>query len=653
MPSERAVFRPLPLGSVTACGWTREMIERTREGLGGHFGELDPDQFEKPYQTRDFNAFLRGDREKVGWCGEMAAEYRLGQLMIADTLGDAAFRKRYERWRDAAFRLQDAEPGGYLGAYRPGDDRGEDYNAFNAFYAYRAFLLDYSKTRDARILDALHRGALWFVNEWKWTPKTMYAAPSVIWPMVEIYRLTGDRRLLAFAEGFAKWLDDNPDWVPHKGSELKDKTGGFTAFSIADGDYHVGAYANRAVLPAMLWLANGDEKLLKASCAAFWDHHDKVGWQVSGTPCSRYEHTWRPGCTGESEYCNFLLWMEWMQQLVRCTGDMRYGDLIERMTFNGAMGGRSKKEHSVAYMTAPNQLFATKTSCRQGGMPYMGAYAGCVYPACCMAQSIRLMPSYLAGSVFTDGKGNLVFNTYAPYRVKHGEVEVELETLYPFEETIRLHVKSSRGWSGGLRLRRPGWAKGWEVQRNGKACDFESGKGWLALAGPWKDDLVSIRFVFDPVVRPVRESGRSDEPLRAVEYGPLVFSQPFKEKWTAVPPEPPARPQTIDWPWWDVTCDEKPVFYAMPPSTALGAKGVRVVRKTPKGYVWENPPLCLSVPMVRAGKAYPPGSDSVGFTRVPNNPVPMDAGAEIEDLELIPFGCTVLRLTCFPIGIGQ
>ena len=194
-PKERQALAPLPLGSITARGWTRTMLERSRDGLAGHYGEMDPDQFEKPYQTRDFNAFLRGDSEKVGWCGEMAGQYRLAQIELAEALDDATLRGKFDAWRDAAFALQDSdEDGGYLGAYAKRHDRLEDYNPWSAHFVYRALLLEHSKTKDPRTLDAVHRGLLWFTREWSGDRKTSYASPAIIWPMVETYMLTGDRR---------------------------------------------------------------------------------------------------------------------------------------------------------------------------------------------------------------------------------------------------------------------------------------------------------------------------------------------------------------------------------------------------------------------------------------------------------------------------
>ncbi len=58
--------------------------------MGGHLGEIEPDQMEKPYVTRDFDP-AKGARGLVGWCAEMGGEYALSQTVLAYALGDAAY----------------------------------------------------------------------------------------------------------------------------------------------------------------------------------------------------------------------------------------------------------------------------------------------------------------------------------------------------------------------------------------------------------------------------------------------------------------------------------------------------------------------------------------------------------------------------------
>ena len=651
-PPERAKLIPLPFGAITARGWMRTMLERSRDGMGGHFGEFDPDQFEKPYATRDYDASIPGSKasmpENPGWCAEMSAEYRLAQLMLGVALGDRGLLERFHAWRDAALLLQDAEGDGYLGSFKKTHDRHIDFNAWGCHYAYRALLLDYERTGEGRILDAVHRGLLWFVRNWAGDKKTNYAGPTIIWPMAEVYRLTGDARLLAFCEDYAKWLNENPSWKPPTNPGwFSDMTGSFDEFSLEDRAYHVVAYAVRSQLPGILSLANGVDELKARSLLTFDRYYDRVGWQATWAPCTQREHTGPTGCVRVTEYCNFLSWMEYMQWLAQLTGESRFGDLIERMTFNAAMGARKKDERAIAYDSSPNQFMATTTSDEGGNQKYNEAYTPCLYPACCPANSLRLVPSYLAKAVMGTPAGDLAVNAYGPYHVDASGVTLDLDTEYPFEDTVRIRVNARGGWNGALLLRRPEWARSCTVTKNGKEVAATCENGWISVKGPWREDEVAISFVNAPRVRPVREIDQ-EEPLRTVEYGPLVFAQALKERWTVAKQDWRSRPLPEGWDWYDVTCAEKPVIYAMPPSTIYDAGVIRVKRTPSAGYPWENPPIRLEVPMVRAPQAYPQDPEKAEHNVPPCNPVPVEGTESSEMVELVPFGTTNLRLTCFP-----
>lgn len=649
IPPERQELIPLPLGAITARGWIRTLLERNRDGLGGHFGELDADQFNKPYQTRDYDAKLYPgmDREWPGWCAEMAGEFRLGQIELAETLEDDGLRATFREFLEKALALQ--EPDGYFGSFRKTDNRLEDYNAWGAHFFYRAVLLEYSRTGDRRLLEALHRGLLWFARNWAGSKKTTYAGPTIIWPMVEVYKLTGDPRLLAFCEDYADFLNAQNEWNPHRAGHFVNRTGGFERLSLEHNAYHVVAYAVRAQLPGILSLANGNEEFKKASYWAFDDHRKFVGWQATYTPTSHKEHTGPAGCTKETEYCNFLCWMEYMQWLSRLSGDARFGDAIERMTFNAAMGARKKDERAIAYNSSPNQFRATKTSATGGCMEYYEAYTPCLFAACCPAQSIRLLPAYLLKSVMQDRQGDLVVNTYGPYHVQTKDASIDFETQYPFEDTVKIRIVAPQGWKGALRLRLPEWSKGWKVSRNGTPIDVKSTRRWLMVNGPWSKDELVVTFKNEPVVRAQNEPGLN-EPLRVVEYGPLVFAQPLKTTWTPCKWVHPTRPLPDDWPWFEVTPAEKPVIYAMPVETAFNAASIQVKRVV-GGYPWEDSPLRLVVPMVRATAAYAADPEQQEKNPMPIcNPAPADAGAVVEPVELVPMGATNLRLTCFPLA---
>ena len=663
-------YEPLPAGSVKPRGWMRTLVERNRDGLGGHFGSLDPNQFEKPYATRDYDARLnrrKPNEEIPGWCAEMAGEYRLGQIELALALDDAALRADFRRWMRAAMDLQAKEPDGYFGAYRPGDDRQEGYNPWGAQFALRAMLLEWSATGDRTILESVRRGLRWFADVWwpkvkargqYWDGRSvanvLYGGPSIIAVASDAYLLTKDEKILTFAEELAKATEEHAFWSP-KNWQAR---GGFTELSLERGSYHTVAYAVRGELPAALSAAKGDANLLKTAVSIYDNHVNRVGWQATYAPRCATEHTSPPNVIGETEYCAFICWMEYMQRLARMTGEPRFGEAIERIVFNGAMGARKKDERAIAYLSSPNQFFATTNSATEGCLPYYAVYAPCLFAACCPAQSIRLIPGYLLNSVLKSGENDLAVLAYGPSAITatlpSGEkVVIEEKTDYPFSGQLAFAVSSNGGWRGNLRLRRPAWATDVCLKKNGVACSVAESNGWLTVAGPWKDDVLSVSFGMKPVVKASPDEF-SVEPFRTVELGPLVFAQRIEEAWTEVPPVKPSSPLPKGWSWYEARPARPPAYYAMPLSTAFGSADIEVVRSDGTDYPWENPPVRLRVPMVRASRAYAAqaGADGLNYRPVAN-PVSADAGAAVEQVEFVPYGATNLRVTCFPLAFPE
>ncbi|MBR4612670.1 MAG: glycoside hydrolase family 127 protein [Kiritimatiellae bacterium] len=647
-PALAAICRRLRPGEITARGWLRSQLELSLQGMGGHLGEIEPDQMEKPYVTRDFDP-AKGARGVVGWCAEMGGEFAQAQAALAYALGDAALIKKTAARVRAAMALQ--EPDGYLGAYRPGDDRNEDYNAWGSHIFYEAMLLEYARTGDAAILDAVHRALLWFVENWSGDCKTDYAGPTIIRTMSDVYRLTDDARLLRFAEEYAAWLD-----VPGR------KHGAtFTTFPLGKHEYHVAALAVRLELPIALAVAAKRQELFDAAMRTISDWRDGLGWQASYAPCADGEWTSAPSCVGETEYCDYVFSLDLFQRLAAVTGDPAWADAIERIVFNAAQGARAKDERTIGYMTSPNQWYATRRSSRHGPEPYYQVYAPNVNAACCPANSIRLWPQYVLGAVMREGD-DLRISNYGPMAVRTqingATVALDLETDYPFDGRVAIRVRAN-GWRGALRLRRPAWASGVTVTRNGEIVAVISNRddAIITISGPWgAEETIEVAFAWKPVVKAVRDRDFSaDTPLKVVEWGALVFSQPVEEHWTPVPRPAPtwgedhSPPQPAEWPWFDVEPVREPEPLALP--NDLNPAAIRVERAADGNplHPWQKPPVRLVVPMVRAEAAYPPESRGGPHTPVPAaGVVAPDPGAKPQDVALVPFGATTIRTTCFP-----
>ncbi len=195
----------LPLGAITAKGWLKAQLERSKAGMGGHLDELEPEMIGKPYVDR-------GHKSQVSpaWTGEMSGTYWAGLVQLAFTLDDDELKAKARKWVYATLALQEED--GYLGSYRKQDNRLEDYCPWSSNWCYRALLGWYDATGDKAVLKAVHRGLLWFVRNWDGTRKTTYVGPTLIESMMAVYLLTGDERLYQWCLDYTQWLNQHDDY---------------------------------------------------------------------------------------------------------------------------------------------------------------------------------------------------------------------------------------------------------------------------------------------------------------------------------------------------------------------------------------------------------------------------------------------------------
>ncbi|MBE6883880.1 MAG: hypothetical protein E7487_04690 [Ruminococcaceae bacterium] len=647
-------FSKLPLGSVTARGWLKEQLLRSKDGMGGFLDILEPEMIATPFHT--YSAFkelpnFAKDLDPTfaaGWSSEISGTYWTGLVQLAFTLNDQELIDKATTWIEGVLKHQ--EPDGYLGGYPAHTDRKADYNAWGSAWCYRAMLSYYEATGRQDVLDAVHRGLLWFCEDWK-DHKTDYTGSIIIEPMVIVYAYTGDQRLVKFCEDWIEWLEGNSRW--------QNKVSQYLSDDLPYSSMHVVAYGEDVKHPAILYCANGDETLLKASVNGM-DKALRRIVQTTGGASSCCEHLSPKGAINETEYCNFSTFNHSYSWYAIVTGEARWGDEMERCLFNGAEGARKKDERAIAYFTAPNQLLATRASTSFGSHASMSAYSPCYYIACCPAQSVRTVPEFIRSMGLIDDNKDLYLLCYGPADVKAPKIDFTMDTLYPFRDTITLNV--TRAEDAVLNIRIPAWCKAASVTVNGKQVGLinaENGYARIDSAIAAGDTIV-IRFPMEITITKVDDSDSASKFPLSIERGPLVYAIPVPEKWTAYEGEP-ITPMPEDWCWYEVRPDTSDFdhsdfyksFNEASWSKAIDENitpdKIRVTEHDIDGYVWENPPITLEVPLYHARNAYIYNATRI-FESWEN---PLKTEGEAAMSTLVPHGCTNLRITYLPRAVKK
>ncbi len=635
----------LPLGSVRAAGWIRQQLEIEAAGMSGHLDELEPAMVWDPFTTRHHEAKIGAafDASLVaGWSAEVSGTYWIGFVMLAYTLDRDDLKEKATKWVDAVLAGQEED--GYIGGYAKEDDRNEDYNAWSQNWAMRALLAYYEATGRQDVLEACHKGLLWFVRNWA-DHFTEYAGPTLIESMVEVYLYTGDIRLVEWAEKFLLWHDANSQKI----NRLQD----FANDNSPYNTIHAVDYGELVKNPALLYKWNGNQKYLDASSKGLAKVIDKC-LQRTGAPCTNVEYLGPVGDTCESEYCNFETFEHTFFDMGAITGSPDYFDMAEKVVFNASQGAKKKDGRAIAYMTSPNQFVAMRTSSLYSDAADSFVYSACYRVACCPTHAIAVMPEYLRNMCAVDDGDALFVNCYGPCVVDFvtadgSKITVEETTEYPFKEDIEFTIHTGKPARMKLMLRIPGWCEGAKATVNGESCSVSSAiPGYFEIDRVWSEgDQIQLTLPMSVKAVDVDDSDWCMRYPIAIERGPLLFAYHLPEKWTVT--EPVELNPHPDWPCYEVTTDSSHYY---PTGLVLERKSLDEPSAFKVSYrdvgdanPWETSPVSIAVEARRAEYMY--------SVRMIANYEPLPTKSckikdEPEQIEMIPYGCTNLRISYFP-----
>src|SRR5699024_8476564 len=109
------------------------------------------------------------------------------------------------------------------------------------------------------------------------------------------------------------------------------------------------------------------------------------------------------------------------------------------------------------------------------------------------------------------------------------KISIEETTNYPFSDTIKLKISTSKPAAFPLYLRVPGWATTTDLKINGQSTKVQAkADSFIVIDRTWTDgDTVSVRFPMHVRLH----FWKATHDAVSVSYGPLSYSLDIKEKW--------------------------------------------------------------------------------------------------------------------------
>ena len=632
----------LPIGAIQPEGWLEEQLLRMAKGMTGQMDSV----YEEVMGER--NGWLGGD----GDVWERGPYWIDGLLPLAYILNDKALIEKVQPWIE--WTLASQKPNGYFGPDtdrpdEPGLQRGNSHDWWPKMVMLKVMQQYYSATGDERVIPFLTAYFKYQLQELpksplgNWTFWGEQRGGDNLMVVYWLYNITGEPFLLELGELMHKqtlnWTDIflNQDHLKRQHS--------LHCVNLAQGFKE----------PVIYYQQNKDAKQIQAVKKAIADMRNTIAFPTglwAGDELLRFGN---PNLG--SELCTAVEMMFSLEKMLEITGDVQWADHLERVAYNVLPTQITDDFSARQYYHQINQIVVDR-HWRDFSTPHddtdnlFGVLTG--YP-CCTSNMHQGWPKLVQNLWYATADNGIAALVYAPSHVTAEvadgiAVRITEETTYPFEESVDFKIsfvdKKVKKMFFPFHLRVPSWCKQPVVRLNGEIVSTDAFQGEIVrINREWEQgDKLTLELPM-----PIAASYWFDH-AAVIERGPLIYSLKMNEKWEKK--ELTAKKDSRYGNWFYQVTSDSPWNYALTIAQLKPdvidrhfkvEKAVEVAR-----YPWtlEDAPVTIKGKgrPVLTWEAYRGSAGSIPFYTQQGE----DMGPEVE-IELIPFGCTTLRITEFPV----
>lgn len=621
----------LPLGAIQPTGWLKKQLEIAAKGLTGKLYTFWPDVKDSAWRGGDGDAW------------ERAPYYLDGLTPLAYLLEDdelISVCKEYIEWTLASQRAD-----GFFGP-----ESNDDW--WPRMVMLKVLMQYFTATADKRVPEFMF-------NYFKYQYRTLKHRPLREWAVargaenmqavVWLYNLTGSRFLLDLLNILS---EQTLDWTSHFTSfphtqsmsrliPWEDMKAGLahesTKLTGYDRPYYGTQYhLSHGVNVAMALKTPGVTHQFKSGrkqADAFHHGYEKLmkhhGLAYGLFSCD--EHLSGSSPVQGSETCTVVELMYTLETLlttgIRTDG---LGDILEKLAFNALPAALSpdmmlhqydQQADQVKCSIGKHNWYNNSDDANLFGLePNFG---------CCTANLHQGWPKYAASLWYATPDEGFAAVSYAPctVRFKSGEIPIRLtvETEYPFGQEVRIRVETGASKRIPIRLRIPEWAHNAVVSVNDEPALEAPAAEYFLIDREWTSgEVITLTLPMSPRIT------RWGRKTAAVEVGPLLMAFHPTEKWIKVKEHPLVPDWAVEtddaWNWALVKGGNMTLDMENAKSAPFGSDHCMKVR-------------------VQAVRLPEWGMQGESCAQPPVEP---SAEGEVEEISLIPYGDTSLRVAQFP-----
>ena len=539
--SPHAVLRPVPIRAITmGDGFWKPRLDANRTaGIFAFLNWLDEDDQVAPF--REFAHFARtGDDSRIvdglekmrrAFDGHNSQRIRHAwRATVMEVVEACAYTLQSDD--DPAIReLMDELVTGIVAAHKSdefltwyyGDNFEHSYQLATPGHLFQAAVAHHRATGETHFLEVAMTVADSVAS--KFEGKEFAEHPGIEMAFVELYRATGEERILRLATHFVGLIrEQDPIIGPDTG----------------EGNWR---HFNRHVVRQTYLPCGAADLLAEKSDPELWEHLSAI-WRdmttgkihIIGQLATDYwlgeRVTAEPfaisvgvfGCLQDHiihgfELCEAVGNIMWNWRMLALTAHAAYSDLLERTLYNGLLSHIALDHRNYHYLS----LMAS-----DGDHPPRNPW-GNPTTGCCPANAVRFIPSVPSYFFSTSDDGlwvHLYDDCRMDWRLSDGQpIALTQTTRYPWDGQVTITLGLDGSADFDLNLRIPGWCESATVTVNGSAVDRPVERGtYHRIHRTWSDgDVVTLDLVMPVVAMEADPRATEFQGKTALMRGPLLY----------------------------------------------------------------------------------------------------------------------------------